>query len=79
MAVVLVLAGPCPRAAGDRPHTWQEGDYAELVSYGQPDHAISVRLGRCSYCTAPLLRLQPLAEDSDPDGGPTYEARGAEL
>ncbi len=79
MGVVLVLAGPCPRSAGDRPHTWQPGDYAELASYGQPDHAVSVWLGRCRHCAAPLLRLQQIADDGDPDGGPTYEAHGAEL
>ena len=44
---LLILAGPCQRSAGEAPHTWQPGDSADLVSYGDPDHGLSVWLGRC--------------------------------
>jgi hypothetical protein len=75
--MLLVLAGPCPRSADQRPHTWQGGDLAELVSFGEPDHGIAVYLGRCRHCTVPLLRVEPLTQDAD--HAATYEARGAEL
>jgi hypothetical protein len=75
---VLILAGPCPRTPGDRPHTWQPGDCADLVSYGHPDHGLSVWLGRCQHCTLPLLAITPLDADT-PDRAPRYEVPGAEL
>jgi hypothetical protein len=76
--VLLVLAGPCPRSANDRPHTWRAGDTADLVGYGQPDHGLSVALGRCQRCGVPLLAVEALTGD-ELGGGRLYEARGAEL
>jgi hypothetical protein len=75
---LLVLAGPCPRSAGDRPHTWRYGDQADLVSYGDPDHGLSVWLGRCQYCAVALLAVTPLDADCS-DRAPRYEATGAKL
>jgi len=51
-------AGSCPRAAGERPHTWEHGDGADLVSYG-PDHdrGVSVTLGYCLHCGVALLSV----------------------
>ena len=76
--IMLVLAGPCPRAADERAHTWEPGDSADLVSYGQPDHGLTVYLGRCRYCGAALLAVDRLTADG-PTGRPWYEALGAEL
>jgi hypothetical protein len=76
--VLLVLAGQCPRAVDGLSHRWEHGDMAELVSFGRPDHGLTVVLGRCPVCTTPLLRVGPLTSDDLPDG-PMYEARGAEL
>jgi hypothetical protein len=78
MAAVLVLAGPCPRGAGSDPHAWEPGDCADLISYGDPDHGVSVWLGRCQRCAVPLLAVTPL-QASSPDRVPRYEAHGAEL
>ena len=75
---LLVFAGPCPRSAGDAPHTWQPGDSADLISYGEPDHGLSVWLGRCQHCAVPLLAITPLEADC-PDRAARYEAAGAEL
>jgi hypothetical protein len=75
---LLVLAGPCPRSAGEAPHTWRYGDHADLVSYGNPDHCLSVWLGRCQYCAAPLLAVTPLNADC-PERAARYEATGTEL
>jgi hypothetical protein len=76
--ILLVLAGACPRSAGDRPHTWQPGDTADLVGYGHPDHGLTVALGRCRFCGTPLLAVETLTGE-DLGGGRLYEARGAEL
>ena len=75
---ILILAGPCPRSTDDRPHTWQPGDCADLISYGHPDHGLSVWLGRCEHCALPLLAITPL-EASDPDAVPRYEVPAAAL
>jgi hypothetical protein len=75
---IPVLAGPCPRSAQDGPHVWEPGDTADLVSYGDPDHGLTVWLGRCERCTVPLLAITPL-DAGDADGAPWYEAGGAEL
>jgi hypothetical protein len=75
--LLLVLAGPCPRSADQRPHTWQPGDLAELVSRGEQDHGLAVYLGRCRHCDVPLVRFEPLTEETD--NVATYELPGAEL
>lgn len=77
--VLLVLAGPCPVSRGNQlPHTFRHGDMAELVAFGQPDHGLTVILGRCVHCTVPLVLVGALCGNDEPDG-PMYEARGAEL
>lgn len=76
-STLLVLAGPCPRSAQEHAHAWLPGDLAELVSPGEPDHGLTVHLGRCRRCAVPLVRIEPLAEAVV--GAITYEVRGAEL
>jgi hypothetical protein len=71
------IRGPCPHSADGRPHTWQSGDSADLISFGNPDHGVSVYLGRCRHCAVPLLALAPLSEDRRGDG-PVLEVHGAE-
>ena len=56
-------AGPVPAVRRGRPHTWQSGDSADLISLGTPDHGVSVYLGRCRSCAVPLLAVTTLSED----------------
>ena len=77
-ALTVAVAGPCPRSAKSRPHTWEPGASADLVSFGTADHGVSVYLGRCRYCTVPLLAVVPLSEDLR-GGGPFHEVHEAEL
>lgn len=77
-ALTVAVAGPCPRSADSRPHTWQPGASADLISLGAPDHGVSVYLGRCRYCTVPLLAVVPMSEDLR-SGGPFLEVHGAQL
>jgi hypothetical protein len=74
----LLPAGPCSSSRGIRPHTWQPGDTADLIAYGQPDYAIACCLGRCRYCGTALLLLAPLAAE-DSSAAALYETHGAEL
>ncbi|MGH3684474.1 MAG: hypothetical protein ACRDSM_05335 [Pseudonocardiaceae bacterium] len=76
--LTLTVPGPCPQSAEGRPHTWQSGDSADLISYGPPDHGVSVYLGRCRYCVVPLLAVIPLSEDLR-GGSPVLEVHGAQL
>jgi hypothetical protein len=73
-----VLAAPCPVGREEQPHDWEPGDTADLVSFGHPDHGVSVWLGRCQRCAVPLLAITTLDAD-DVDGAAWYEVRGAEL
>ena len=77
-ALTVTVAGPCPRATHCQPHTWQAGNSADLVSFGTPDHGVSVYLGRCRFCAVPLLAVVPVSEDHH-GGGPFLEVHGAEL
>jgi hypothetical protein len=74
---LLVLAGPCQHPDGDRPHTWQRGDFAELISHGKPDHGVTVHFGRCRHCAMPLLAVAPLEQDPR-RSGPFLEVHRAE-
>jgi hypothetical protein len=73
----LIAPGPCSQSAEGRPHTWQSGDSADLISLGTPDHGVTVYLGRCRSCTVPLLTVTPLSEDRR-GGGPVLEVHGAQ-
>jgi hypothetical protein len=74
--LILTMPGPCPHSAEGRPHTWQSGDSADLISLGQPDHGVTVYLGRCRSCAVPLLTVTPLLEDRR--SGPVLEVHGAQ-
>ncbi|MGQ0719324.1 MAG: hypothetical protein ACT4NP_18820 [Pseudonocardiales bacterium] len=77
-ALTVAVACPCPRSADSRPHTWQPGASADLVSFGAPDHGLSVYLGWCRYCAVALLAVVPLSEEIH-SGGPFLEVPGAKL
>ena len=77
-ALTVTVASPCPRSAESRPHTWEPGASADLVSFGAPDHGVSVYLGRCRSCTVPLLAVVPVSEDLR-GSGPFLEVPGAKL
>ena len=76
--LTLTVPSPCPQSVDGRPHTWQSGDSADLISYGQPDHGVTVYLGRCRYCAVPLLAIVSMSADHR-GGGPFLEVPGAEL
>jgi hypothetical protein len=76
--LTVAMPGPCPQSVDDRPHTWQSGDSADLISYGTPDHGVSVYLGRCRSCAVPLLAVVRVSEDLRGSGG-FLEARGTQL
>ena len=72
------MPGPCPQSADGRQYAWQSGDSADLISFGELDHGVSVYLGRCRYCDVPLLAVTPLSEDRR-GGGAYLEVHGTEL
>ncbi len=74
--LTLAAAGPCPHSAKNRPHIWESGDSADLVSLGPPDHGLSVYLGRCHSCAVALLAVVPLSQDHR-RGGLVLEVHGA--
>jgi hypothetical protein len=74
--LTLTVPGRCPHSAEGRPHTWQSGDSADLISFGAPDYGVTVYLGRCRSYTVPLLTVTPLSEDRR-GGGPVLEVHGA--
>ena len=76
--LTLAVPGPCPQSTDGRPHTWQSGDSTDLVSFGAPDHGVSVYLGRCRCCAVPLLAVVPVSEEFR-GSGPFLEVYGAEL
>jgi hypothetical protein len=76
--LALVVPRPCPRSADGRPHTWQSGDSADLISVGTPDHGVTVYLGRCRYCVVPLLAVARLSQDHH-GASPILEVHGARL
>jgi hypothetical protein len=73
----LAVPGQCPRSADSRAHTWQSGDSADLISFGEPDHGVSVYLGRCS-CVVPLLAVVRVSEALRGDG-PFLDVRRTDL
>jgi hypothetical protein len=75
--LTLTVPGPCPHSADSRPHTWQSGASADLISLGTPDHGVTVYLGRCRSCAIPLLTVTPLSKDRR-SGGPVLEVHGAQ-
>lgn len=77
-ALTVAVASPCPRLADSRPHAWQPGACADLISFGAPDHGVSVYLGRCRYCAVPLLAVVPVSEDVR-GSEPFLEVHGAQL
>ena len=74
--LILAVPGRCPQSADGRPHTWQSGASADLISFGAPDHGVTVYLGRCRSCAVALLTVTPLSEDRR-SGGPILEVHGA--
>ena len=50
-------AATCPGRPG-RDHRWVvDGDTADLLAYGRPDHGVAVWLVRCDTCGIALLSL----------------------
>ena len=76
--LTLTPALVCPRTGYLLSHEWVPGDAADLIVYGQPDHGLTVRLGRCRRCLVPLLALDPYYDDRNPTN-PLYEIPGAIL
>ena len=76
-AFVMRPLGVCPRSGGE--HVWVlDGDSADLVVYGKPDHGVSLDLGRCRACGIALLSVGPLgAEWADQPA--RFELAGARL
>jgi hypothetical protein len=74
--LILAVPGRCPHSAEGRPHTWQSGASADLISFGAPDHGVTVYLGRCRSCAVALLTVTPLSEDRC-GGGWVLEVHGA--
>lgn len=76
--ITLAPAVACPKSGYTRAHTWEPGDLADLVSYGNPDHGLTVRLGRCQRCGVALLAVEALGTEPHP-AAPFYEIPGAVL
>lgn len=74
--LVLALPSPCPRSAQSPAHTWQSSDSADLISFSEPDHGLSMYLRRCCSCAVPLLTVVPLLEGFC-GGGAVLEVHGA--
>jgi hypothetical protein len=56
-------AAACSRSGGG-PHRWHpDGDSADLLAYGRPDHGVTVILGRCDRCGAAVLSLGHYGSD----------------
>jgi hypothetical protein len=75
--LTLTVPGRCPQSTDGRPHTWQPGDSAALISFGTPDYGVSVYLGRCRYCAVPPLAITQLSEDRR-GAGPVLEVHGVQ-
>ena len=62
----VAVPGFCPAPVDNRPHTWiPDGDGADLLSYGHPDHGVTVLLGRCRHCGVALLSIGRYGTDRD--------------
>ena len=60
--LALSMQGLCPQSADGAAHTWQAGDSGHLISFGEPDHGVSVYLSQCRSCAVPLLAVVPVSE-----------------
>jgi hypothetical protein len=74
--LALSMHGPCPQSTDGGPHTWQSDDSVNPISFGDPNHGVSVNLGRCRSCALPLLAVVPVSESSC--GGVVLEVQGAQ-
>jgi hypothetical protein len=50
-------AAGCPRRANKGHRFVPDGDSADLLAYGRPDHGVTVFLGRCQDCGIALLSV----------------------
>jgi hypothetical protein len=71
----LSLQGPCPRSTDGDAHTWRSGDSINPISFGEPDHGVTVYLGRCRSRAVPLLAVVSVSE-SFCGGGVVLEVQG---
>jgi hypothetical protein len=75
--LALAMQGRCPRSTDGGAHTGQSGDSVNPISFGEPDHGVSVYLGRCRSCAVPLLAVVPVSECFC-GAGVVLEVRGAQ-
>jgi hypothetical protein len=73
--LALSMQGPCPRSTDGGAHTCQSGDSVNLISFDEPDHGVSVYLGRCRSHAVPLLAVVPLPKSG---GGVVLEVHGTQ-
>ncbi len=72
--------GPCPRARDQRGHAVDLGGLtASLDSYGRPDLAVTVQLGRCRACGVALLAVAPSDAEDLAAAGVLLQVTGAEV
>jgi hypothetical protein len=75
--IALSMQGPCPRSTDAGAHTGQSSDSLHPMSFGEPDHGVSVYLGRCRFCAVSLPAVVPVPE-SFCGGGVVLEVHGAQ-
>ena len=75
--LALSTQGPFPPSTDGGAHTGRSGDSVNLISFGDPDHGVSVSLGRCRSCTVPLLAVVAVSK-SFCGGGVVLEVHGAQ-
>jgi hypothetical protein len=69
----LSMQRRCPRSTDGDAHTGQSGNSINPI--GEPDHGVSVYLGRYRSCAVPLLPVVPVSESG---GGVVLEVLGAQ-
>jgi hypothetical protein len=69
----------CPKSRdAQQAHTWEPGNGADLIAYGQPDLGVSIDLGRCQYCKIALLSVGEYYSEHS-ERSVIFEIRAAEL
>jgi hypothetical protein len=75
--LTLALQRPCPRSTDGGAHTGQSGHSADLISFGDPVHGVSVYLGRCRSCAVSVLAVVAVSK-SFCGGGVVLEVHEAQ-
>jgi hypothetical protein len=60
--LTLAIHGPCPRSTNGGAHTWQSRDPVHPISLGDPDHGVTVYLGRYRSGAVPPLAAVAVSE-----------------